>query len=55
METVTFFTLYGKITISLSRDQVLRVFKTGLKDVVEKMSGKKPIIFRSRVALEVAI
>ena len=57
METVTFFTLYEKITIEqFDKGQVLRAFKTGLKDVVEKMSGNgnRPTIFRSRVALEVA-
>ncbi|PKK60818.1 hypothetical protein RhiirC2_236892 [Rhizophagus irregularis] len=41
---------------SWSRDQILHAFKTGLNDVVEKMSdkGNRPTIFRSRVALEVA-
>ncbi|CAI2191016.1 17188_t:CDS:10 [Funneliformis geosporum] len=39
---------------SVSSDQVLHAFKTGLKDVVEKMSGdgNRPTIFRTRVALE---
>lgn len=38
------------------KDQILHTFKTGLNDVVEKMSDKRnrPTIFRSRVALEVA-
>ncbi|CAB5375730.1 unnamed protein product [Rhizophagus irregularis] len=41
---------------SWSKDQILHAFKTGLNDVVEKISdkGNRPTIFRSRVALEVA-